>query len=308
MLGPLGGAATQAPRASRLTSAPMRSPYVMPRLYASPTTPSLNARLGKTGRAAAEIGGTPPRCAPWRHRSRRPAPPGLFPALDRSGSDRQRATTAEDRRTFTAGAILKIGRREAGDTGGLERPADQGLWRAPLPRCGGANRLDGREMQAEPEERNARLPPGTFWRSSLMQFYSGLPMHLLPGVDTETINGLYKAEVIHRRSSWHRVEDVELATLRWVSWFNTRQLLEPSRCRAGQDRRGRVPAGDGRAAVHHRPGSGAADVELKAAQRSSSRRGSVLVAVRSLPLAVAPARERAAGRACVAPVARRVAR
>ena len=43
----------------------------------------------------------------------------------------------------------------------------------------------------------------------------------------ETINGLFKAEVIHRRTSWHRIEDVELATLHWVSWFNTRRLLEP---------------------------------------------------------------------------------
>jgi transposase InsO family protein len=43
----------------------------------------------------------------------------------------------------------------------------------------------------------------------------------------ETINGLFKAEVIHRRSSWRRIEDVELATLHWVSWFNHRRLLEP---------------------------------------------------------------------------------
>ena len=43
----------------------------------------------------------------------------------------------------------------------------------------------------------------------------------------ETVNGLYKVEVIHRRSSWRRIEDVELATLHWVSWFNHRRLLEP---------------------------------------------------------------------------------
>lgn len=40
----------------------------------------------------------------------------------------------------------------------------------------------------------------------------------------ETINGLYKAEVIHRRS-WSRREDVELATLAWVDWYNHRRLL-----------------------------------------------------------------------------------
>ena len=32
----------------------------------------------------------------------------------------------------------------------------------------------------------------------------------------ETINGLYKAEVIHRKSSWRKIDDVELATLKWV--------------------------------------------------------------------------------------------
>ena len=43
----------------------------------------------------------------------------------------------------------------------------------------------------------------------------------------ETINGLYKAEVIHRRPSWKTREAVELATLEWVSWFNHHRLLEP---------------------------------------------------------------------------------
>ena len=42
----------------------------------------------------------------------------------------------------------------------------------------------------------------------------------------ETINGLYKAEVIHRRT-WKTREAVELATLEWVDWFNHRRLLEP---------------------------------------------------------------------------------
>ena len=43
----------------------------------------------------------------------------------------------------------------------------------------------------------------------------------------ETINGLYKAEVIHRRGPWRSFEAVELATLEWVDWFNHRRLLEP---------------------------------------------------------------------------------
>ena len=43
----------------------------------------------------------------------------------------------------------------------------------------------------------------------------------------ETINGLYKAELIHRRGPWKTREAVELATLEWVSWFNHHRLMEP---------------------------------------------------------------------------------
>ena len=42
----------------------------------------------------------------------------------------------------------------------------------------------------------------------------------------ETINGLYKAEVVHRRS-WRTLQDVELATLEWVHWYNHHRLLGP---------------------------------------------------------------------------------
>lgn len=41
----------------------------------------------------------------------------------------------------------------------------------------------------------------------------------------ESINGLYKAEVIHRQS-WKNRSEVELATLAWVDWYNNRRLLE----------------------------------------------------------------------------------
>ena len=43
----------------------------------------------------------------------------------------------------------------------------------------------------------------------------------------ETINGLYKTEVIRRRGPWRSLEAVEFATLEWVDWFNNRRLLEP---------------------------------------------------------------------------------
>jgi putative transposase len=41
----------------------------------------------------------------------------------------------------------------------------------------------------------------------------------------ETINGLHKAEVIHRHAPWRSPEAVEFATLEWVHWFNNRRLL-----------------------------------------------------------------------------------
>ena len=43
----------------------------------------------------------------------------------------------------------------------------------------------------------------------------------------ETVIGLFKTEVIHRRGPWRSFEAVEFATLEWVDWFNNRRLLEP---------------------------------------------------------------------------------
>jgi transposase InsO family protein len=43
----------------------------------------------------------------------------------------------------------------------------------------------------------------------------------------ETINGLYKAELIRPNGPWRNLEEVEFATLEWVDWFNHRRLLEP---------------------------------------------------------------------------------
>jgi putative transposase len=45
----------------------------------------------------------------------------------------------------------------------------------------------------------------------------------------ETIIGLFKAEVIHRRGPWRGAETVEFATLEWVDWFNNRRPLETDR-------------------------------------------------------------------------------
>lgn len=45
----------------------------------------------------------------------------------------------------------------------------------------------------------------------------------------ETINGLGKAELIHRRRLWRTRKSLELATLQWVHWFNHTRLLNPIR-------------------------------------------------------------------------------
>ncbi len=43
----------------------------------------------------------------------------------------------------------------------------------------------------------------------------------------ESVIGLFKTEVIRRRGPWRGLEDVEFATLEWVSWYNSQRLLEP---------------------------------------------------------------------------------
>ncbi len=43
----------------------------------------------------------------------------------------------------------------------------------------------------------------------------------------ETINGLYKTELVHKLGAWKTVEALEWETLKWVSWFNHQRLLEP---------------------------------------------------------------------------------
>jgi putative transposase len=43
----------------------------------------------------------------------------------------------------------------------------------------------------------------------------------------ETINGLYKTELIHQQGPWKGLDDVEYATLEWIDWFNHRRILEP---------------------------------------------------------------------------------
>jgi putative transposase len=68
----------------------------------------------------------------------------------------------------------------------------------------------------------------------------------------ETINGLYKAELIHRRAPWKTKEALELATLEWVAWFNHHRLLGPI---------GYIPPAEAEAHYYQQLASQAATVE-----------------------------------------------
>src|SRR3954468_2193043 len=94
--------------------------------------------------------------------------------------------------------------------------------------------------QPRKRPRSARLPPRSAARPRLCAtgfarpsaIRAGAPVRPRPSTSAsnalaETINGLYKAEVIHRRGPWRSFEAVEFATLEWVDWFNHRRLLEP---------------------------------------------------------------------------------
>ena len=68
----------------------------------------------------------------------------------------------------------------------------------------------------------------------------------------ETINGLYKAELIHRRAPWKTKEALELATLEWVAWFNHHRLLGPI---------GYIPPAEAEASYYRQLASQAVTVE-----------------------------------------------
>jgi transposase InsO family protein len=68
----------------------------------------------------------------------------------------------------------------------------------------------------------------------------------------ESIIGLYKAELIRKRSRWHSFDEVELATLEWVWWFNHHRLLEPL---------GHVPPAEFEAQYYRSLGSAPAEPE-----------------------------------------------
>jgi transposase InsO family protein len=57
--------------------------------------------------------------------------------------------------------------------------------------------------------------------------WAPLDQHRSINALAETINGLYKAEVIWRQRSWPGASAVDMATLRWVDWFNNHRLFGP---------------------------------------------------------------------------------
>ena len=64
--------------------------------------------------------------------------------------------------------------------------------------------------------------------SNLPGYFNSYGMHTLHGrILEQTINGLHKTELIHKRGPWKSVDSLEWETLKWVTWFNHQRLLEP---------------------------------------------------------------------------------
>ncbi len=83
----------------------------------------------------------------------------------------------------------------------------------------------------------------------------------------ETINGLYKTELIHRRGPWKTKESVEMATLQWVHWFNHHRLLEPI---------GHIPPAEGEANYWLRRKSWRPELKPNSLHRTRGDSGSAL--------------------------------
>ncbi|MCW1984338.1 UNVERIFIED_ORG: hypothetical protein M2348_000049 [Sphingomonas sp. R1F5B] len=72
--------------------------------------------------------------------------------------------------------------------------------------------------------------PGQGQREEVGNFQMSLLGHFTPpstNALAETINGLYKTEVIWRQRSWPSASAVEMATLRWIDWYNNQRLFGP---------------------------------------------------------------------------------
>ncbi len=91
----------------------------------------------------------------------------------------------------------------------------------------------------------------------------------------ETINGLYKTEVIDRRGPWRHLEAAEYATLEWVDWFNHRRLLQ---------RIGNVPPAELEASYYHSTSQLPMAASLKPGCLRKSRGGSLAVCLLGYPV------------------------
>ena len=84
----------------------------------------------------------------------------------------------------------------------------------------------GQQVDGEYEQVNHRLDGSTMSRNSQDRPRRSVFVEIYEFA-MDTINGLYKAQVIGRRGPWRSFEAVELATLEWADWFNNRRLLDP---------------------------------------------------------------------------------
>ena len=84
----------------------------------------------------------------------------------------------------------------------------------------------------------------------------------------EIINGLFKADLIHRRGPWRSADSVEFATLERVEWFNNRRLLEPI---------GNIPPAEAEARYYARLNELTMAARLKQNRLRESRGGSVQI-------------------------------
>src|SRR5438128_1990267 len=123
------------------------------------------------------------------------------------------------------------------------RPEDRRLARVefaadgPGPRCARASDLGSRRDRRPRASRRPRRPVELGQYLSIRYTERLAEAGMEPSVGSvgdsydnalaESVIGLFKTEVIRSRGPWRGLEEVEFATLHWVSWYNTQRLLEP---------------------------------------------------------------------------------
>jgi hypothetical protein len=112
----------------------------------------------------------------------------------------------------------------------LEKPGNPGTYSSSPPgRAAGGARLQEPEPggRISKSERRSPVPERSNGVRTQVRASVGSVGDSYDNALAESINGLYKTEVIRRKGPRRSVEAVELATLDWVHWFNSKRLLEP---------------------------------------------------------------------------------